>query len=166
MLSAGIGMHHAGLPKGYRWDFLFFSVDSQVREYVEAKFREKRLSFIFGTTSLALGINMPCKTIVLRYVILSIDRLDFGLKFRCGSSPFFTPLNFHQMSGRAGRRGFDASGNVIFFGVSPKKILKLFRTELPPLKGSFSLSVSFVLRCFMYYSTSKGDEKRKVVVSD
>ena len=69
------------------------------------------------------------------------------------------------MSGRAGRRGFDASGNVIFFGIHARKMETLFRGKLPPLKGTFSLSVSFVLRCFMLYSEASIAEKPNVCIS-
>jgi superfamily II RNA helicase len=66
------------------------------------------------------------------------------------------------MSGRAGRRGFDSSGNIIFSGINRNKMESLFRGNLPPLKGTFSLSVSFVLRCFMLYSQTIEEEKPKV----
>ena len=54
---------------------------------------------MIATGTLALGINMPCTTVVFS-----------------GDSIFLTALNYRQAAGRAGRRGFDLMGNVIFQG--------------------------------------------------
>ncbi len=50
-LARGIGVHHSGLPKKYR-------------ELVEKMFRMRHLRVIIATGTLALGINMPCRTVV------------------------------------------------------------------------------------------------------
>ena len=61
------------------------------------------------------------------------------------------------MSGRAGRRGFDPVGNVVFFGVPYKKIKRLITANVPKLVGNFPISVSLVLRLLLM--SSKGDDK-------
>ena len=52
------------------------------------------------------------------------------------------------LAGRAGRRGFDSEGNVIFLGVKENKISRLINSRLPLLIGNDPLSLSLVLRLF------------------
>lgn len=84
---------------------------------------------MIATGTLALGINMPCSTVVF-----------------CGDSPYLTALNYRQASGRAGRRGFDLLGNVIFHGISLSKAYQLISSRLPDLNGHFPITTSLVLR--------------------
>ncbi|PKY41327.1 P-loop containing nucleoside triphosphate hydrolase protein [Rhizophagus irregularis] len=117
-LERGIGVHHSGLPKKYL-------------SAVEILFRRRHLRVIIATGSLALGINMPCKTVVF-----------------VGDSIFLTALQYRQMSGRSGRRGFDPIGHVIFFGIPLTKIIRLLMSGLPSLSGHFPLTTTLVLRSF------------------
>ena len=66
-------------------------------------------------------------------------------------------LCYFQMSGRAGRRGFDPVGNVLFFGVPYRKVQRLITANIPKLVGNFPISVSLVLRLLLM--TTKGDDK-------
>jgi hypothetical protein len=66
---------------------------------------------------------------------------------------------FRQMSGRAGRRGFDTLGNVVFMGVSEVKINRLMTADLPSLSGHFPLSTSLVLRICLYWSQLSAGKK-------
>ncbi|ROW06484.1 hypothetical protein VMCG_04237 [Cytospora schulzeri] len=72
---------------------------------------------------------MPCKTVVF-----------------FGDSVFLTALNYHQAAGRAGRRGFDLLGNVVFVGMSKKRVIEFMSAQLPDLRGHFPLSETLVLR--------------------
>jgi len=60
---------------------------------------------------------MPCRTVVF-----------------AGDSIYLTPLTYGQMAGRAGRRGFDSLGNIIFFGVPLNKIIRITSGALPHLR--------------------------------
>jgi ATP-dependent RNA helicase DDX60 len=115
-LRRGVGVHHAGLHKRYL-------------QTVERYFRAGQLKVVFATGTLALGINMPCRTTLF-----------------LGDSNFLTPLQYRQMSGRAGRRGFDPIGNVLFMGIGPQKIRKLEASSLPILRGHFPFTTSYLLR--------------------
>ncbi|KAF2826826.1 P-loop containing nucleoside triphosphate hydrolase protein [Ophiobolus disseminans] len=123
-LRRGIGVHHAGMNRKYRY-------------CVEMLFRRGYLRVIIATGTLALGINMPCKTVVFS-----------------GDSVFLTALNFRQAAGRAGRRGFDMLGNVVFHGVSLSKIHKLISSRLPDLNGHFPITTTLVLRLFTLLNSS------------
>ena len=112
----GIGVHHAGMNRKYR-------------QAVEICFRRGFLTVVLATGTLSLGINMPCKTVVFS-----------------GDSIYLTALNFRQASGRAGRRGFDLLGNVVFQEIAVDKACRLLSSRLPDLNGHFPLTTSFVLR--------------------
>jgi len=115
-LLYGIGVHHAGKsPKS--------------REIVELLFRQGVLQVVFATGSLALGVNMPCKTSVF-----------------FGDSIFLTPLMYRQMAGRAGRRGLDPNGEVLFVGVMPAKVQRLAGSAVSDILAAFPFSTSYVLQ--------------------
>jgi hypothetical protein len=124
-LGRGMGVHHAGMNRKYR-------------QIVEILFRKGFLRVIIATGTLALGINMPCKTVVFS-----------------GDSVFLTALNFRQAAGRAGRRGFDLLGNVVFQGISRQKVCKLISSRLPDLNGHFPITTTLVLRLFSLLFDSK-----------
>ena len=92
-------------------------------------FRQGYLRVVVATGTLALGINMPCKTVVFS-----------------GDSVFLSPQNYRQASGRAGRRGFDLLGNVVFNGISPERVHEIMSSRLPALKGQFPISTTLILR--------------------
>ncbi|XP_054984026.1 probable ATP-dependent RNA helicase DDX60 [Sorex araneus] len=135
LLRRGIGFHHG-------------SLEYKERQVVEMLFRLKHVKVVTATSSLALGINMPCKS-----VIFTED------------SVFLDALNFRQMSGRAGRRGEDLTGNVFFYGIPLPKIERLLKSNVPKLKGQFPLKLSLILRLMLLVSKAddKKDAKAKVL---
>ena len=124
-LKRGVGVHHAGMNRKYR-------------QVCEILFRKGYLRIVIAIGTLALGINMPCKTVVFS-----------------GDSIFLTALNFRQAAGRSGRRGFDMLGNVVFQDVPYTKICRLLSSRLPDLNGHFPITTSLVLRLFILLSESK-----------
>ncbi|KAM7186722.1 hypothetical protein V8F33_011645 [Rhypophila sp. PSN 637] len=117
-LRRGLGVHHAGMNRNYR-------------QAVEMMARKGYLTVVTATGTLALGVNLPCKTVVFT-----------------GDSVYLTALNYRQGSGRAGRRGFDLLGNVVFHNIHPHRALDIMSARLPDLKGQFPTSVTLVLRLF------------------
>lgn len=89
-LEAGVAAHHAGMIPAFR-------------EAVEDCFNEGLLKVVFATETLALGINMPARSVV-------IERLS---KFNGEGHEFLTPGQFTQLTGRAGRRGLDDTGSAV-----------------------------------------------------
>ncbi|KAI0048817.1 P-loop containing nucleoside triphosphate hydrolase protein [Auriscalpium vulgare] len=124
-LWRGVGVHHSGMNKQYR-------------SLIERLFRIGFLRVVIATGTLALGINAPAKTSVF-----------------CGDSPFLTALTYRQCAGRAGRRGFDLLGRVVFYGLPIDRIHRLMLSRLPRLTGTFPLSSTLVLRLFDLLHGSK-----------
>ncbi|KAF5966917.1 dead deah box helicase [Fusarium coicis] len=127
-LRRGLGVHHAGM-------------NLQYRRIVEMLFRKGYIRLVVATGTLALGINMPCKTVVFS-----------------GDSMFLSPQNYRQASGRAGRRGFDLLGNVVFNGINRERVHEIMSSRLPALKGQFPISTTLVLRLFVLLSGTKSNE--------
>ncbi|MGB7861658.1 MAG: DEAD/DEAH box helicase [Acidimicrobiia bacterium] len=86
-LEAGVASHHAGLVPAFK-------------ETVEELFELGRLKVVFATETLALGINMPARSVV-------IENLS---KFNGESHELLRPGDYTQLTGRAGRRGIDVAG--------------------------------------------------------
>ncbi|KAJ7225893.1 hypothetical protein GGX14DRAFT_641680 [Mycena pura] len=117
-LKRGIAVHHAGMNKAYR-------------VAIESLFREGFIRVMISTGTLALGINAPAKTSVF-----------------CGDSPYLTALMYRQCAGRAGRRGYDLLGNVVFYGLNYGRVQRLILSRLPSLGDSFPLTSTLILRLF------------------
>eukprot|EP01010_Urceolus_cornutus_P001177 NODE_169_length_2135_cov_248.175935_g133_i0.p1 GENE.NODE_169_length_2135_cov_248.175935_g133_i0~~NODE_169_length_2135_cov_248.175935_g133_i0.p1 ORF type:complete len:573 (+),score=124.86 NODE_169_length_2135_cov_248.175935_g133_i0:69-1721(+) len=128
----GIGVHHSGLAYSYR-------------HVVEIMFRAKHIKAVLSTETLALGIHMPCRTVIF-----------------AGDHFSLNPLQFRQMSGRAGRRGFDLLGHVIFFGISEAKITRLMTSEIQSLQGHWPLTPAVVHRMLMLHTHPAIADKPKV----
>mmetsp|Transcript_26812 Transcript_26812/g.70420 ORF Transcript_26812/g.70420 Transcript_26812/m.70420 type:complete len:1869 (+) Transcript_26812:171-5777(+) len=128
-LLRGIGVHHAGLSLKYR-------------QAVERLFRQKKLSVVITTATLAQGIHMPSKASVI-----------------VGDAVYLNAMNFRQMAGRAGRRGFDLRGQVVFFGVQSPKVYRLLRADLPEIVGNLALDNSMALRLMIRQSALRRHAK-------
>jgi ATP-dependent RNA helicase HelY len=89
-LEAGVAAHHAGMVPPFK-------------EAVEACFVEGLVKVVFATETLALGINMPARSVV-------IEKLS---KFTGEHHQFLTPGEYTQLTGRAGRRGIDVEGDAV-----------------------------------------------------
>ena len=125
LIQRGVGVHHSGMNKKYR-------------QCVEILFRKGFLRVIIATGELSLGINMPCSTVVFS-----------------GDSVYLTALNFRQAAGRAGRRGFDLLGNVVFQNIDRDRASNLLSSRLPDLTGHFPITTDLVLRLFTLLNESK-----------
>lgn len=117
-LERGIAAHHAGLLPSFK-------------SAVEELFQRGLLKAIFATETLALGINMPARTVVL-------EKLD---KWNGEAHVAITPGEYTQLTGRAGRRGIDIEGNAVVQWsptVDSATAAGLASTRTYPLKSSFS----------------------------
>ncbi len=88
-LEVGIAAHHAGMVPAFK-------------ETVEHLFVEGLVRLVFATETLALGINMPARAVI-------IEQLS---KYTGDGHALLTPSEFTQLTGRAGRRGLDPEGHA------------------------------------------------------
>ena len=116
-LQRGVAAHHAGLLPAFK-------------EVVEELFQKKLLRVVFATETLALGINMPARTVVL-------EKLE---KFNGEARVPITPGEYTQLTGRAGRRGIDTEGHAVIQwapGLDPQAVASLASRRTYPLNSSF-----------------------------
>ena len=116
-LQRGVAAHHAGLLPAFK-------------EVVEELFQKKLLKAVFATETLALGINMPARTVVL-------EKLE---KFNGEARVPITPGEYTQLTGRAGRRGIDVEGHSVIqwaSGLDPQAVASLASRRTYPLNSSF-----------------------------
>jgi ATP-dependent RNA helicase HelY len=116
-LERGIAAHHAGMLPAFK-------------ETVEELFVRGLVRAVFATETLALGINMPARTVVLERLV----------KYNGEAHADLTPGEYTQLTGRAGRRGIDVEGHAVVVwqpGVDPQQVAGLASTRTYPLHSSF-----------------------------
>ena len=122
-LRRGLAMHHAGMVPAFR-------------EIVEACFELNLLAVVFATETLALGVNMPARSVAL-------ERFT---KYSDAGRAFLTSAEYSQMTGRAGRRGLDDEGHAIVCFANEVAFHDVGRVALAPpsdLHSSFRPTYNF-----------------------
>lgn len=130
-LVEGIAAHHAGMIPPFK-------------ETVEELFRRGLVKVVFATETLALGINMPARTVVIESLT----------KFTGERHEVMTPGEYTQLSGRAGRRGIDELGHsvVLYQRFTPfDTITRLASTRTYPLNSSFQPSYNMAVNLVRTY---------------
>ena len=105
LLKRGVGLYISSMPDVYNW-------------ILQRLMSEKKLGIVISDKTLCLGIDLPIRSVALS---------GYG-------EPNYTTSDYLQMSGRAGRRGHDTRGNIIFHGLP--NYLNLMKGELPKIIGS------------------------------
>ncbi len=124
-LERGVASHHAGMLPVFK-------------EVVEELFSEGLLKVVFATETLALGINMPARTVVLERLV----------KWNGETHAEITPGEYTQLTGRAGRRGIDVEGDAVVVwhnGLDPQMLAGLASTRTYPLRSSFAPSYNMAV---------------------
>ena len=109
-LRHGIGLHHAGLLPKYRL-------------LVEKLAQRGLLKVVSGTDTLGMGINIPIRTVLFTQLC----------KFDGDKTSILSARDFHQISGRAGRKGFDERGYVV--AQAPEHVIENRRLEAKKQQG-------------------------------
>jgi ATP-dependent RNA helicase HelY len=130
-LRRGISAHHAGMIPPFK-------------ETVEELFARGLVKVVFATETLALGINMPARTVVVESL----------MKFTGEKHELMTPGEYTQLSGRAGRRGIDELGHSVVLMqrfASFDTITRLASTRTYPLQSSFRPSYNMAVNLVRNY---------------
>ena len=124
-LTRGVAAHHAGMLPAFK-------------QVVEELFVRGLCKVVFATETLALGINMPARTVV-------IEKLT---KWNGETHADITPGEYTQLTGRAGRRGLDVEGHGVVLwqpGMNPREVAGLASTRTYPLRSSFRPSYNMAV---------------------
>jgi ATP-dependent RNA helicase HelY len=137
-LMAGIAAHHAGLVPAFK-------------ETVEECFVRGLVKAVFATETLALGINMPARTVVLERLV----------KWNGEAHVDVTPGEYTQLTGRAGRRGIDVEGHAVVVwapGMDPSVVAGLASTRTYPLRSSFRPSYNMAVNLVGSFGRARARE--------
>jgi ATP-dependent RNA helicase HelY len=124
-LERGLAAHHAGMLPTFK-------------EIVEELFVRGLVKAVFATETLALGINMPARCVVLERLV----------KFNGEQHADLTPGEYTQLTGRAGRRGIDIEGHAVVVWapeIDPQHVAGLASTRTYPLRSSFRPSYNMAV---------------------
>jgi ATP-dependent RNA helicase HelY len=136
-LERGIAAHHAGMIPPFK-------------EVVEELFSRGLVKAVFATETLALGINMPARSVVIESL----------MKFTGEKHELVTPGQFTQLCGRAGRRGKDEIGHalVLMQRFTPfDSITRLASTRTYPLRSSFQPSYNMAVNLVRNYDLQEAE---------
>ncbi len=134
-LTRGVAAHHAGMLPAFK-------------HCVEELFLRGLCKAVFATETLALGINMPARTVV-------IEKLT---KWNGETHADITPGEYTQLTGRAGRRGLDTEGHGVVLwqpGMNPQEVAGLASTRTYPLRSSFRPSYNMAVNLVHHFGRDR-----------
>ncbi|MDJ0463308.1 DEAD/DEAH box helicase [Streptomyces sp. H27-C3] len=137
-LERGIAAHHAGMLPTFK-------------EVVEELFVKNLVKAVFATETLALGINMPARSVVLEKLV----------KWNGEQHADITPGEYTQLTGRAGRRGIDVEGHAVVLwqrGMDPGALAGLAGTRTYPLRSSFKPSYNMAVNLVQQFGQHRSRE--------
>ncbi|WP_035851358.1 DEAD/DEAH box helicase [Kitasatospora azatica] len=137
-LERGVAAHHAGMLPRFK-------------EVVEELFLKGLVKAVFATETLALGINMPARSVVLEKLV----------KWNGETHADITPGEYTQLTGRAGRRGIDVEGHAVVLwqrGLDPEALAGLAGTRTYPLRSSFKPSYNMAVNLVAQFGRHRSRE--------
>ncbi|MCX5016495.1 DEAD/DEAH box helicase [Streptomyces sp. NBC_00555] len=137
-LERGIAAHHAGMLPTFK-------------EVVEELFVRGLVKAVFATETLALGINMPARTVILEKLV----------KWNGEQHADITPGEYTQLTGRAGRRGIDVEGHAVVLwqrAMDPAALAGLAGTRTYPLRSSFKPSYNMAVNLVSQFGRHRSRE--------
>ncbi|MBX7443653.1 MULTISPECIES: RNA helicase [unclassified Arthrobacter] len=137
-LLRGFAAHHAGMLPTFK-------------EVVEKLFADGLVKAVFATETLALGVNMPARSVVL-------EKLD---KFNGEAHVDITAGEYTQLTGRAGRRGIDIEGHAVVLwqpGTDPTAVAGLASRRTYPLNSSFRPTYNMSINLLAQFGRARARE--------
>ncbi|WP_165988543.1 RNA helicase [Streptomyces sp. YIM 98790] len=137
-LERGVAAHHAGMLPTFK-------------EVVEELFAKGLVKAVFATETLALGINMPARSVVLEKLV----------KWNGETHADITPGEYTQLTGRAGRRGIDVEGHAVVLwqrGMDPVALAGLAGARTYPLRSSFRPSYNMAVNLVSQFGRHRSRE--------
>ncbi len=144
LVKKGVAFHHAGL-------------NQNCRDIIESEFRNKRIKILASTPTLAAGVNLPAR----RVVISSINRYDG----KYGVNKPISVLEYKQLSGRAGRPQYDEYGESIIVGSSNSNdIFDYYINGVPePISSKLTDDKALRIHILSLVSTTPGIKSEEIV---
>ena len=144
LIKNGVAFHHAGL-------------NSSCRDLIESEFRNKRIKILASTPTLAAGVNLPAR----RVVIASLTRYDA----KYGTNKPISILEYKQLCGRAGRPQYDKYGEAIIVGNSNvDEIFDYYINGTPePISSKLTGDKALRIHLLSFVSTNPGIKRDDIV---
>ncbi len=137
LIKNGVAFHHAGL-------------NPNCRDIIESEFRNKRIKILASTPTLAAGVNLPAR----RVVISNVSRYDA----KYGANKPISILEYKQLCGRAGRPQYDKYGEAIIVGNSNSdEIFDYYINGVPePISSKLTGDKALRIHLLSFISTNPG----------
>lgn len=144
LIKNGVAFHHAGL-------------NPNCRDLIESEFRNKRIKILASTPTLAAGVNLPAR----RVVIASLSRYDA----KYGTNKPISILEYKQLCGRAGRPQYDKYGEAIIVGNSNgDEIFDYYINGTPePISSKLTGDKALRIHLLSFVSTNPGIKGEDIV---
>ena len=144
LIKNGVAFHHAGL-------------NPNCRDLIESEFRNKRIKILASTPTLAAGVNLPAR----RVVIASLSRYDA----KYGINKPISILEYKQLCGRAGRPQYDKYGEAIIVGNSNgDEIFDYYINGTPePISSKLTGDKALRIHLLSFVSTNPGIKGEDIV---
>ncbi len=144
LIKNGVAFHHAGL-------------NPNCRDLIESEFRNKRIKILASTPTLAAGVNLPAR----RVVIASLARYDA----KYGANKPISILEYKQLCGRAGRPQYDKYGEAIIVGNSNgDEIFDYYINGTPePISSKLTGDKALRIHLLSFVSTNPGIKGEDIV---
>jgi superfamily II RNA helicase len=146
LLKKGIGIHHSG----------FIPI---LKEIVEILFSKGLIKVLFATETFAVGVNMPTRCVVFT----ELSKYDGEGE----SNRILHTDEYLQMSGRAGRRGKDKVGYVIYAPINEPEakheVITMMKGSIGNIESKFSITPGFILKAMQYKGSSIEEFTKKTL---
>ncbi|KAL0483102.1 hypothetical protein AKO1_015004 [Acrasis kona] len=135
-LKCGIAVHYNDMSEAYKIEI--------ERLYRETDNNGIVLPIVISTSTLALGVHMPARSVIM-----------------CGTSIYLDNTMFSQCSGRSGRRGFDPVGHVVMMAFPRVQVNRYMTAETTHATGPCGMTPSFILRLMNLIAQTKAEDDNK-----